>query len=121
MRACEPRADDRGQASAELAAVVPTLALLVTVCVWGLLTVGAQIRCLDAARAGARAAARAEPLDAVLATARSAAPPAAAVSAEREGALVRVRVRAQSPGPGPLTLTVSGEAVAHAEEGGRGR
>ena len=62
----------------------------------------AQIRCVDAARAGARAAARSEPEAQVLAVARSAAPDRARVDLERAGELWRVRVDAPAPGLGPL-------------------
>ncbi|MYX44995.1 hypothetical protein GTW59_28630, partial [Streptomyces sp. SID89] len=52
------RADDRGFVTAEAATVLPVLVLLVAALVWGLLVMIAQIQCVDAARAGARAAAR---------------------------------------------------------------
>ncbi|MBW1597998.1 hypothetical protein HPT28_13320 [Streptomyces sp. JJ38] len=121
MRAGRPRVGrvrfggDRGQVTAETAAVVPSLALLAALFVWGLTAAAAQIQCLDAARAGARAAARAEPAEAVRAAARSAAPEDAEVSVGREGPLVRVRVQAHLAGPGALGLEVDGEAVAHVE------
>ncbi|WP_443072093.1 TadE family type IV pilus minor pilin [Streptomyces sp. WMMC1477] len=96
---------------------MPSLALLAALFVWGLMAGAAQIQCLDAARAGARAAARAEPAEAVLAAARSAAPEDAEVSVGREGDLVRVRVQAHLAGPGAVGLDVDGEAVAHVEAG----
>ncbi|WP_416070836.1 TadE family type IV pilus minor pilin [Streptomyces sp. ME08-AFT2] len=42
--------------------------------VWGLLVMAAQIQCVDAARAGARAAARQDPAGSVLEVARATAP-----------------------------------------------
>ncbi|WP_037960241.1 TadE family type IV pilus minor pilin [Streptomyces violens] len=102
--------------TAEAAVVIPTLVLFVAMLLWGLMAVCAQIQCVDAARAGARAAARAEPEGATLATARAAAPRGARVALGREGDLVRVRVEAAAPALGPLAMTLRGEAVALAEE-----
>lgn len=96
--------------------VIPVLALFALALIWALMAASAQIRCVDAARAGARAAARSEPEEQVLAAARSAAPDRARVDLERAGELWRVRVAAPTPGPGPLTLTLSAEAAALAED-----
>ncbi|WSG81847.1 pilus assembly protein [Streptomyces sp. NBC_01718] len=107
---------DRGAVTAEAAMVIPVLALFALALVWALMAASAQIRCVDAARAGARAAARSEPEEQVLAAARSAAPERARVDLERAGELWRVRVAAPTPGPGPLTLTLRAEAAALAED-----
>nr|WTB32112.1 pilus assembly protein TadE [Streptomyces sp. NBC_00830] len=96
--------------------VIPVLAMFALALIWALMAASAQIRCVDAARAGARAAARSEPKAQVLAAARSAAPDQARVDLERAGELWRVRVAAPTPGPGPLTLTLSAEAAALAED-----
>jgi hypothetical protein len=98
---------DDGYVTAETAVVLPALALFAAMLVWGVLTAGAQIRCVDAARAGARAAARSEPDSAVLRVARQAAPPGARVRSVRKGALVRVEVAARSLGPGRLASLLS--------------
>ncbi|MEW2128892.1 TadE family type IV pilus minor pilin [Streptomyces sp. NPDC005435] len=84
--------------------------------VWGLLVVAAQIRCVDAARAGARAAARQDPEDAVLRAARETAPDGAEVSVGREDGRVRVTVVARPPVWSGLPFDVREEAVADAEE-----
>lgn len=110
---------DLGQVTAETATVVPSLVLLTAMLLWGLLAVAAHIQCVDAARAGARAAARAEPRSSTLAAAREIAPEGARVELSAEGDLVRVRVSANSAGPGPLAVEVSAEAVARAEQPGR--
>jgi hypothetical protein len=102
--------------TAEAAVVLPSLVLVGITLVWALLAASAQIQCVDAARAGARAAARQDPPDTVIATARQAAPRGARVEVSREGDLVRVRVTAHAPGPDALTLELSDEAVALAEE-----
>ncbi|WP_274561043.1 TadE family type IV pilus minor pilin [Streptomyces spiramyceticus] len=93
---------DRGYVTAEAAVVVPATS--------------AQIQCVDAARAGARAAARQEPAGASVDAAEQAAPRGAQILINREGDLVRVAVEAPAPGLGALSLTLRAEAVAQAEE-----
>ncbi|MEU4212156.1 TadE family type IV pilus minor pilin [Streptomyces sp. NPDC026206] len=110
------RRSDGGYVTAEAAMVLPALMLFALTLIWGLMAAAAQIQCVDAARAGARAAARSDPPSAAVAAARSAAPPGALVGLAREGDLVRVRVQARAAGPGPLAVRLSGEAVALAEE-----
>lgn len=112
------RRGDQGFVTAEAAVVLPTLVLFTMALVWALLTASAQIQCVDAARAGARAMARQDPGSAAVAAARQAAPRGAAVAVRRDGDLVRVEVAANAPGPGALGLglRVRAEAVALAEE-----
>ncbi|MFJ4894641.1 TadE family type IV pilus minor pilin [Streptomyces sp. NPDC088788] len=107
---------DGGFVTAEAAVVLPSLVLVGITLVWALLAASAQIQCVDAARAGARAAARQDSPDAVVATARRAAPAGAKVTVRRETDLVRVTVDARTPGPAALSLGVGDEAVALAEE-----
>ncbi|MFD6294467.1 TadE family type IV pilus minor pilin [Streptomyces sp. NPDC060235] len=107
---------DGGFVTAEAAVVLPSLVLVGITLVWALLAASAQIQCVDAARAGARAAARQDSPDAVVATARRAAPAGAKVTVSRETELVRVTVDARTPGPAALSLGVGDEAVALAEE-----
>ncbi|MGW6526631.1 TadE family type IV pilus minor pilin [Streptomyces venezuelae] len=109
---------DRGYVTAEVAVVLPTLVLFTMALIWTLLAASAQIQCVDAARAGARAAARQDPDDVALAAARQAAPRGANVSVRREADLVRVEVVADAPGPEVLGLglRLRSEAVALAEE-----
>ncbi|GHA34156.1 hypothetical protein GCM10010329_66580 [Streptomyces spiroverticillatus] len=102
--------------TAEAALALPVLVLLGTALVWALMAAAAQIQCVDAARAGARAEARQEPRAAAEAVTRQVAPDGATVGFRREGDLVRVVVEAPAPGPGPLGLTLRAEAVALAEE-----
>ncbi|MEU1014665.1 MULTISPECIES: TadE family type IV pilus minor pilin [unclassified Streptomyces] len=114
----EPRARDQGFVTAEAAVVLPTLVLFTMALVWTLLAVCAQIQCVDAARAGARAAARQDPEAVAVAAARQAAPRGARVTVRRDGDLVRVEVVAAAPGPEALDLglRLRAEAVALAEE-----
>ncbi|MDQ0795615.1 hypothetical protein QFZ58_004103 [Streptomyces sp. B1I3] len=95
---------------------IPVLVAFVMALVWALAAAAGQIRCVDAARAGARAAARAEPEAMVLSAAREAAPGGSRVVVERAGDVWRVRVEAPTPGPRGLALTLSAEAVALAED-----
>lgn len=123
MRRCELRgvhggcSGDRGYVTAESAAVIPSLVLLLGMLLWALGAVAVQARCADAARAAARAAARGEEDAAVTRVARAAAPQGAEVRTWQEGQLYRVRVTARTLGPGPLAVRVAREAVAYAEPG----
>ncbi|MFF3675161.1 TadE family type IV pilus minor pilin [Streptomyces sp. NPDC002120] len=103
---------DRGYVTAEAALVIPALVLFAALLVWALMAAAAQIRCVDAARAGARAVSRSEPAE----VAEEAAPPGARVEVERVGDLWRVRVAAPAPGPGGLPVRLGAQAVALAED-----
>ncbi|MDX3689909.1 TadE family type IV pilus minor pilin [Streptomyces europaeiscabiei] len=107
---------DGGFVTAEAAMVLPVMLLFATALVWALFAACAQIQVVDAARAGARAAARQDPPAAVVAAARRTAPDGAEVSVDREGDFVRVVVSAPAPGPDGLGLDLSHAAVALAEE-----
>jgi len=113
-------ATDAGTTTAETAVVLPVLVIVLLVCVWLLSAVGAQLRCVDAARVAARAAARGDAPGAVQAAGRAVAPTGAEVSVGRVGELVRVDVRAQvRPLPGVAALPgfgVSASAVARSEQ-----
>ncbi|WP_406451621.1 TadE family type IV pilus minor pilin [Streptomyces sp. NBC_00876] len=102
--------------TAEAALAIPVMAVFALALVWALMAASAQIRCVDAARAGARAAARSEPEAQVKEAALSAAPDRARVELARSGTLWRVRVVAPAPGSGPLAVTLSAEAAAAAED-----
>ncbi|MFF7970826.1 TadE family type IV pilus minor pilin [Streptomyces sp. NPDC007905] len=115
MRGCE-RGADRGFVTVESAMVLSVLVAFTMALVWGLLVVAAQIQCVDAARTGARAAARQDPADAVVEVTRQAAPREARVTVGREGGQVRVTVVARPPVLTGLPFEVRGVAVAAAEE-----
>lgn len=93
--------------------VIPVLVVLTAGLIWGLMAAAAQVRCVDAARAGARAAARSEAPADVRRVAREAAPSGARVSVVRSGDLVRVRVTVPAP---RFPVTLRAEAVALAED-----
>lgn len=94
----------------EAALAIASIVAVVVLCVGALTTVTDHIRCVDAAREGARLSALGDP-DAVGA-ARRVAPDAAAVTVARDGDWVTVRVEASSPLPG---VEVGAEAVAAVE------
>ncbi len=100
----------------ESALVLSVLVAFTMALVWGLLVVAAQIQCLDAARTGARAAARQDPAEKVLEVTRQAAPRGARVTVGRTGDQVRVTVVARPPVLTGLPFEVREEAVAAAEE-----
>jgi Flp pilus assembly protein TadG len=100
--------------TAETAVVLPVLLLVLAGAVAAVTVVGAQLRCVDAAREGARAAARGDDTAAVTALVSRAAPAGATTAVEVAGEQVRVTVVADvaALGPVPLRVTVKAEAVA---------
>ena len=105
--------------TAETAVVLPVLLLVLAGAVAAVTVVGAQLRCVDAAREGARAAARGDDAATVRALVLRAAPDGMAVSVALDGGDVRVVVAGRLPllGPVPLDVEVSAEAVARLEPG----
>ena len=93
------RQRQRGSITAETAVTLPTLVIVLAVALWGVSTAAAQVACLDAARAGARAAARGEPQTQVRAAVLRAVPPHARVTINRNPNTTRVVVKAESASP----------------------
>ncbi|RKE19923.1 TadE family type IV pilus minor pilin [Streptomyces sp. TLI_171] len=91
--------------TAETAVGLPALVLLAAMLTWCVVAAGAQIRCVDAARVGARAAARGDADAAALAAA--AAPRGAKVAIALDATTARVTVEARCPGPGRLAALLS--------------
>ena len=110
---------DRGYVTAETAMVIPLLVALTGLLVWGVMAAAAQVRCVDAARAGAREAARSEAPADVLQAARAAAPAGARVSVRREGDMFHVRITVPAP-RFPVTLTAEAAALDEDAVGGGG-
>jgi Flp pilus assembly protein TadG len=108
--------------TAETAVVLPVLLLVLALAVAAVTVVGAQLRCVDAAREAARAAARGDAREAVLTAARRAAPDGASTQVTTRGDDVRVRVsvRAAPLGILPLRVQVGAEALAQREPGASG-
>jgi Flp pilus assembly protein TadG len=110
---------EHGMVTAETAVVLPVLLLVLAGAVSAVTLVAAHLTCVDAAREGARAAARGEDTASAMAIAGRAAPHGADASLEIVGDEVRVTVTARvAPlGPVPLRVTVSATAVALLEPG----
>jgi Flp pilus assembly protein TadG len=80
--------------TAETAVVLPVLLVVLAAAVWVLACVAGQLRCVDAARAAARAAARGDSGPGVVAATAGVAPRGATVTVVRAGDEVTVVVRA---------------------------
>lgn len=98
----------------EAALAILTLVVVVAFAAGGIAAVGAQVRCVDAAREAARLAARGDDASA-LAAARSVAPGGAHVEVRRDGGFARAIVTVRSLLPG---IGLGAEAVAALEPTG---
>jgi Flp pilus assembly protein TadG len=108
--------------TAETAVVLPVLLFVLAGAVAVVTLLGAQLRCVDAAREGARAAARGEPGPSVSRLVGQLAPDGsvARVTSEGDDVRVTVTVRVEPLGVLPFAVTLSGTAVAVRELGGPG-
>lgn len=99
---------------------LPVLALTLAAALWAIVAVGAHLQCVDAARAGARAAARGEAIDEVRALVSRVAPDGADVEVSVGPEVTRVDVSAAvqplwiSPLP---AMKVAATAVSATENG----
>jgi hypothetical protein len=107
---------DRGSVTAELAAALPALLLLLVAGVMAVSVAGVKVRCVAAARDGALGEARG---GSGVEAARRVAPDGASVTVAIDGDLAQVTVSAQVRPFGDLlpAITVSGSAVAAVEPG----
>ncbi|MEU6424652.1 TadE family type IV pilus minor pilin [Microbispora sp. NPDC046973] len=106
--------------TAETAVALPALVLVLTASLWVVTIVGAQLRCVDAARAGARAAARGEAAEEVSAAVLRLAPKGATVSVRVGADTTRVEVVAtvRPPFRSPLPpARLRADAVSATEPG----
>jgi TadE-like protein len=105
---------DRGSFTAELAAGLPALMLLLLAGLTAVLAVTTQTQCVDAAREGALAAARGEP---GAAAAARVAPPGATIAVAEDPETVTVSVTASVSmlGSSLPALTVTARALAARE------
>jgi hypothetical protein len=114
------RSGSSGYVTAETAIVLPVFALLLAVALWALAVGRAQLDAVDAARDGARAAARGESAAVVSQVIRAAAPPGAVFAVAEDGTTITVVVRDRvGPSSGPLAdlpvPVAAATAVAQAE------
>jgi hypothetical protein len=109
-----PGPGERGSVTAEFAVMLPAVVAVLAVALLAASVAIAQVRCADAARAAARAAAIGAPTENVLGTARALAGADAAVGVTRDGAWVVVRVERGLRGlpwaGGPLTASAEARA-----------
>lgn len=92
MRELRSGAGERGSVTAELALALPAVMAVLLVLLSTGQVVLSQVRCVDAARAGARAAARGDPNATVQSLAGALAPDQAIVSVTHDSGLIRVEV-----------------------------
>lgn len=111
--------DGRGMVTAELAVTTLAAFAVLTMMCWGIYLVVTQLRCVDAAAAVARQAARAD--DAAVAKAKAAAPSGATITIEKRPSLVTVviRVRARPLGRGLVAVPLEARAQAVPEPAAR--
>ena len=119
--ACSPWPRARGSVTAETAVLLPVLLVVLAAAIGVLACVAAQLRCVDAARGAARAAARGDDPSVVRSTGQRLAPPGARVVQSAAGDTVEIVVTAQvRPFGAALGLlpavAVSGRAVAAVED-----
>jgi Flp pilus assembly protein TadG len=105
--------------TAETAVALPVLLLVLAAAVAALVVVGAQLRCVDAAREAVRAATRGDPPAEVARVAAAAGPAGATVARSVAGGAVTVTVAAdvRPLGPLPVRLRVSASATGALEPG----
>ncbi|GHH71713.1 hypothetical protein GCM10017673_25600 [Streptosporangium violaceochromogenes] len=110
----------RGSVTAETAVVFPAVVVVLAAALWAVAVVGAHLECIDAARTGARAASRGEPMERVRGDVLAAAPPGARVMVSRTTEVTRVEVSASvRPGWGVSlpAVTVRAAAISATEPG----
>nr|WP_063792151.1 TadE family type IV pilus minor pilin [Nonomuraea pusilla] len=78
--------------TAETAAVLPALMVVLAAALWAVQAVNVQLECVDAARAAARAAARGEPVDQVRDIARAGTRPDAQIAITRDSDMTKVEI-----------------------------
>lgn len=111
---------ERGSVTAETAVALPALVMVLAAALWAVTVVGAQLRCVDAARAGARAAARGEAPEAVRSAVLRAAPAGSRVAVELGPAVTRVDVSVPVRPPwtsGFASVEVTASATSATESG----
>lgn len=122
MRRRLPTVTDRGSATVEVAVALPALVFILAIALWGVAVASAQVACVDAVRAGARAAARGEQISAVRSAVTQAVPRGAQVEIQRgpDTTTVSVSVVIRPPVHAALPPMVLREHAVAATEPGAG-
>lgn len=109
-----------GTVTAEMAVALPSLVIVLFMALTGVAAATAQLRCVDAAREGARMAARGDPAGQVRDASLQVAPAGSTVVVSAAGGRVTVTVRGRARPLGSWLpgLPVSGRAVAGVESHG---
>jgi hypothetical protein len=102
--------DGRGMVTAELAVTTLAAFAVLTMMCWGIYLVVTQLRCVDAAAAIARQAARSD--ETAVSKAKASAPPGASVAIDKRPSLVTVVVRVTARPLGRWMVEVPLEARA---------
>ena len=105
------RRGDSGAVTAELALALPTLVVVLAIGVWLQSAVALQARCLDAARAGARAAARGDPDSTVQARLAAVLPSGASIAIGHGAGQITVTVRTEARPPGGISAFVGAPEI----------
>jgi len=92
---CRRARGQRGYVTAETAVVLPVLLIVLTMAVWVLACVSAQLRCTDAAAMAARAAARGESTAEAVSAGHLVAPEGAEIQVRVSGDQVHVQVQTE--------------------------
>ena len=103
--------------TAELALTLPTLAIVLVIGIWLQSAVALRAQCLDAARAGARAAARGDPDPSIRAQLATTVPRGAVVAITRAGGQVTVSVETTVTAPGGISALVGSPEVSASASG----
>jgi hypothetical protein len=111
-----PSHRQRGMVTAEIAVALPALVLVTAISIWGVTAASIQLECTDAARSGARAAARGESMNAVRALVIRSIPAGASVHIHRDAQSSRVEITAPVEAPAgadlpPLMVRVHATAI----------
>jgi len=111
-----PRSADDGMVTVEAAVVLPALLAVLALAVGAVMTVGAQLQLVDAARQAARLAARGEPADVVEEVGERAGPRGTTVAVRRDGSTLTVTAKATTKPLGLLPgIGLQAKAVAESE------
>jgi hypothetical protein len=113
---------DTGSVTAETAVVLPAVMLVLAILLWGLAVGSGQIALIDAARSGARMAARGDSIGDIRTAVKSSSSMVTGVSVKTEADAIRVKVDGRVRAFGPLhrllpELNLHAETVAVREPG----